>query len=217
MSASNATQLLARALKRSDELSKLPLTRTPSGSLGARWVPLINTLLGARRSNLEGAVVLFTSTAPGDGVSFVVDSLSRELNRTTGQRTLAISASQLAGPPGSDIEGITESAPDLFSLMGGDKTRSVSDLYILRENVRSLRSRFDWVLVDCPSLRNSSDALSAAPYADAVVLVVSAGRTRRDQIRKAQRAIEISKGKFMGVVLNKRKYPIPNFLYRWLG
>mgnify|MGYP006159902611 CR=1 FL=1 len=43
---------------------------------------------------------------------------------------------------------------------------------------------------------------------------LEAGRSRRDQIVNAQRTIEQAGGKFLGFVLNKRRYPVPEWLYR---
>jgi len=51
---------------------------------------------------------------------------------------------------------------------------------------------------------------------DGVAVVVAAGQTRRDEILNAQRTIEQAGGKFLGFVLNKRRYPVPEWLYRRL-
>jgi Mrp family chromosome partitioning ATPase len=48
------------------------------------------------------------------------------------------------------------------------------------------------------------------------VIVVEAGESRRDEILNAQRTIEASGGKFLGFVLNKRRYPVPGWLYKRL-
>ena len=45
---------------------------------------------------------------------------------------------------------------------------------------------------------------------DGVVIVAAAGQTRRDEIRRAGRVVEMAQGKVLGYVLNKRKYPVPN-------
>jgi Mrp family chromosome partitioning ATPase len=63
------------------------------------------------------------------------------------------------------------------------------------------------------------DAYHAATLAsliDGVAIVVAAGQTRRDQIRRAQNVIEQAGGNFLGFVLNQRSYPVPNWLYHRL-
>ena len=82
--------------------------------------------------------------------------------------------------------------------------------------VDALRINFDNILIDCSSLHTSSDAAVLAARVDGVVIVVEAGRSRRDEILNAQRTIEKAGGKFLGFVLNRRRYPMPEWLYKRL-
>ena len=84
------------------------------------------------------------------------------------------------------------------------------------DSVDALRVSFDNILIDCRSLHASGDAAVLASSVDGVVVVVEAGHSRRDEILNAQRTIEQAGGKFLGFVLNKRRYPIPGWLYRRL-
>jgi Mrp family chromosome partitioning ATPase len=83
-------------------------------------------------------------------------------------------------------------------------------------SVDALRVSFDNILIDCRSLRTSSEAAVLGSSVDGVAVVVAAGQTRRDEILNAQRTIEQAGGKFLGFVLNKRRYPVPEWLYRRL-
>lgn len=83
-------------------------------------------------------------------------------------------------------------------------------------SVDALRVSFDNILIDCRSLKASSEAAVLAASVDGVVVVVKAGQTRRDEILNTQRTIETAGGKFLGFVLNKRRYPVPEWLYRRL-
>jgi len=82
--------------------------------------------------------------------------------------------------------------------------------------VEALKVSFDNILIDCRSLRNSTDAAVLANSVDGVVVVVDAGESRNDEIINAQRTIESAGGKFLGFVLNKRRYPVPEWLYKRL-
>ena len=82
--------------------------------------------------------------------------------------------------------------------------------------VDALRVSFDNILIDCGSVTNSTDAALVGSSVDGVVIVVNAGESRRDEILNAQRMIETAGGKFLGFVLNKRRYPVPEWLYRRL-
>jgi hypothetical protein len=84
------------------------------------------------------------------------------------------------------------------------------------DSVDALRVAFDNILIDCRSLRGSSEAAMLSPSVDGVAVVVAAGQTRREEILNAQRTIESAGGKFLGFVLNKRRYPVPEWLYRRL-
>jgi Mrp family chromosome partitioning ATPase len=84
------------------------------------------------------------------------------------------------------------------------------------DSVDALRVTFDNILIDCRSLHNASDAAVLASSVDGVVVVVEAGQSRREEIINAQRTIEQAGGKFLGFVLNKRRYPVPEWLYKRL-
>jgi Mrp family chromosome partitioning ATPase len=47
-------------------------------------------------------------------------------------------------------------------------------------------------------------------------MVVEAERTRSPIVDQARRSIESNGGRMLGVVLNKRRFHIPRFLYQWL-
>ena len=82
--------------------------------------------------------------------------------------------------------------------------------------VNLLRSRFDMVLVDCPSMADSTVAARIASISDGVVLIVDAGKTRWQVIKNQIREIQANRGSVLGVVLNKRKFYIPEFIYKRL-
>jgi Mrp family chromosome partitioning ATPase len=82
--------------------------------------------------------------------------------------------------------------------------------------VDALRVSFDNILVDCGSVKDSTDAALLGSSVDGVVIVVNAGESRRDEILNSQRMVENAGGKFLGFVLNKRRYPVPEWLYRRL-
>ncbi len=81
-------------------------------------------------------------------------------------------------------------------------------------NLQTLRFAFDFVLLDCSSLQTSGDAALIAPSADGVVLVVEANRVRREQVKNSLKTIERANGNVIGCVMNKRRYPVPNWIYK---
>jgi hypothetical protein len=79
-----------------------------------------------------------------------------------------------------------------------------------------LRHEYRYVLIDCPSLKDSQDAVMLAPLVDGVVLVVEANRTQKNQLLYAERMIEAARGRLLGHVLNRRSYVVPDWLHRKL-
>jgi protein-tyrosine kinase len=78
-----------------------------------------------------------------------------------------------------------------------------------------LTSRFDYVVVDAPPVLSAPESLCIAANVDVVVLVLESGVTRREVARKTIEKIEEAEGKVLGIVLNKRKYYIPERMYKF--
>jgi Mrp family chromosome partitioning ATPase len=85
-----------------------------------------------------------------------------------------------------------------------------------RDCVQELRANFDYVLIDCPAIKEAGDVLSLAPFVDGVIIVVEADKTRKDQILHAEKSIEFARGNLIGHILNKRTYLVPKWLYEKL-
>ena len=84
----------------------------------------------------------------------------------------------------------------------------------LRSRLAELRAEFDFVLVDGPPVNLYADTALLGKLADGVVLVVQANSTHREAARKAKESLASANVRLLGVVLNKRTFPIPEFLYR---
>jgi Mrp family chromosome partitioning ATPase len=80
----------------------------------------------------------------------------------------------------------------------------------------TFRTRFDLVLIDSPPLEESPDGLALVRKADGVVLVMEAEKTRWPVVQKLRDSIIQYGGKVLGVVLNKRRYYIPGWIYKRL-
>ena len=89
----------------------------------------------------------------------------------------------------------------------------VSDLPRIGAFFTGLKRGFDLTLVDAPAATISSDGLALARRLDGVVLVIEAERTRRQVAEKVRDTIEEHGGNLLGAILNKRRYPIPAFIY----
>ena len=83
---------------------------------------------------------------------------------------------------------------------------------VQRQDLQDFRRRFGFVLVDCPAMTASTDFLQLTKLSDGFVLVVLAGRTSRQEIEWAQKALAEQSVSLLGLVLNKRKPALPRLL-----
>ncbi|HEX4192316.1 MAG TPA: hypothetical protein VHY80_04425 [Stellaceae bacterium] len=79
-----------------------------------------------------------------------------------------------------------------------------------------LRTRFDLIVVDSPSIEDMPDGAALTALADGVILVAAAEQTRVAVIERGKAIITKDGGRIIGVVLNRRRDYIPQFLYRHL-
>jgi len=80
--------------------------------------------------------------------------------------------------------------------------------------IDEVKGHFDWILFDSPPVTSYSDSVALARAVDGVVLVVQAEKTRWEVVQEIQGRLEHGGGRILGVVLNKRRFHIPNWLYK---
>jgi len=81
--------------------------------------------------------------------------------------------------------------------------------------IETLRGFAEVVLFDAPPTIAVTDAMVLSAKMDGVLLVVSAGRTKRDHAVRAKRLLEKVNAKVLGVVLNNTK--LDGNLYNYYG
>jgi protein-tyrosine kinase len=79
-----------------------------------------------------------------------------------------------------------------------------------------LKERFDLILIDSSSSLNSEESITLSRTSDGVVIILEAEKSRRKAAKKLVKRILDNGGNVIGVVLNKRRYRIPKFLYKYL-
>ena len=104
----------------------------------------------------------------------------------------------------------------LLSRQKVDKPANVFEADWFNKSLRQLRERYDCVIVDSPPVNSSGGAVLLASKVDAVVLVVEAERLRWEVIQRTVAILEDAGTTILGVVLNRRRYPIPRMIYKML-
>jgi polysaccharide biosynthesis protein PslE len=78
----------------------------------------------------------------------------------------------------------------------------------------AIGSRYHNFVIDLPALSRCTAAARVAGQCDAAILVVECGEGKREVVREAVARLHESGVHLLGVVLNKRSFPIPEQLYR---
>jgi hypothetical protein len=185
--------------------------RHDAGLGSVDYLPLIQNLVEMRQEQPTGIVTAFTAITPGQGVTYVVESLACQLAQHTGDQILLTSGASLAGAARVafwDLQRIQR--------LGKSRSRELVFRNPAWEDLQALRHKFGFVLVDCPALQESSAVLALAKLVDGVALVVAAGEARREEIEAAQKALRASAANVVGLILNKRTDPVPRLLSRLL-
>jgi capsular exopolysaccharide synthesis family protein len=172
--------------------------------------------------------LLATSTSPEDGKSTTLANLAITLAET-GARTLLVDCdlrrpaqhalfglsndigltSLMLGTPGTltpDRLGVQATpVANLGVLTSGPVPPNPAELLASRrmaEILTTLAGLADYVLFDAPPIIAVTDAAILAPRVDGVLLIVRAGKTKRDLAIKARRLLEQVNAPLVGVVLN---------------
>jgi Mrp family chromosome partitioning ATPase len=202
--------VLEKASPRADSLApRAPASASSNRASGQRAYAELSAKLFPATG--PGRVVVFASVNRGEGVTRTVRGLAAELMRSG--KTVVTLDGALHGSPAPDMclpDDTLRIEPAILGAPRAAEPETASKL------IASLRERYDCILLDCGSLESSADLLRLAPLSDGVVLVVEAGRTGKDQIDRAARVIGEAQGTLLGCVLNKRRYPVPDWLYRLL-
>jgi Mrp family chromosome partitioning ATPase len=178
------------------------------------------------------------STSSGEGVSSIARGLARIVARTPGARVLIC---DVAGNPRGPSQSSNSRAlatrssysDDMnrieFSWLPGSNQIAVgsfgepgqmhaiaSDVETVRAMVSTVSAGFELVILDLPPVSESVVGPALAKAVDGVVLVVEAERTRSQSVRATHKTLQMYGGNVLGVVLNKRRFHIPEAVYRRL-
>ena len=185
----------------------------------------------------ESRVLLVSSSVPGEGTTEVVVGLGVALASAMGRRTVIVDCNFrhpdlhvrfgtpasglgefLAGEIGMEEAVSSTAVPNLWVMGTGKPIGSLCS--VGREGMEKLfddlRSRFEYVLIDGAPVATDPESAVLCNKVDSVILVVRHGSTKREVVRAAADMIARAGGRVLGVVLNRRRFPIPDFLYKRL-
>lgn len=103
----------------------------------------------------------------------------------------------------SDLR-LQKSIDNLHILTSGPKPPNPADLLGSRQTdriIETLTSQADIILFDAPPILGVTDAVVLGTKVDGVLLVITAGKTRRDQAERAKALLEKAKVRIIGATL----------------
>ena len=111
-----------------------------------------------------------------------------------------------------DIENLT------FISSGSVATNPVEllDSEAMKDFLASMRTKFDYILIDTPPTISVTDSGIIGSLADGVLMVVQAGRTQRGIVQRATELLEQTHSRIVGHVLTSIEYHLPEYIYRYL-
>jgi capsular exopolysaccharide synthesis family protein len=185
----------------------------------------------------KSRVLLLSSSSIGEGTTEVTIGLALTLATAMGRKTAVIDCNvhhpEMHLRFGAPEAGLGEYLAGELTLEGALAKTVVPNLHIMpvgkhlvslvglgkeetQRFIGELRTKFDYVLIDAAPIGVYPDCAALCDKVDAVILVIRHGDTRREIVKRTKDIIVRTGGKILGVVLNRRRYPIPDFLYRRL-
>jgi capsular exopolysaccharide synthesis family protein len=167
--------------------------------------------LGAAFCEVEnGRVVVVDGDIPAPGLHLLANVKPREgLVETLRDGLLLKNRGYATQVPGLDIiPGRAGSNPD------GLESLLMANCGPLLQKLRGL---YDFVIVDTPPVRLTSQATTFAKHSEGVVLVAELEKTSRNVVKHAADHLRESGARLVGCVLTKRRHHIPDLLYGFVG
>ena len=187
-----------------------------------------------------GNAVEFIGPRSGSGSSELLRRMAQVVTEHMGKSVLYINVNQMGGRHGAQLpagvgEGLAKAmrqrcaVDDVMEPVGnarmyitglfpyeGEDVTALINTADFKNTMNALRDRFDLVLLDPPPALASPEAFALSSQMDVVVLVVESELTRWQVAQLIKDKVELRGGKISGVVLNKRRYHIPQFIYKRL-
>lgn len=192
------------------------------GSQTAESYRALRTSLAISSSETEPQIILVTSAAPGEGKTITAANIAVSLAKQ-GFSTLLMDA-DLRRPSIGALFGLNPDANGLTDWLEGASitycTTSIANLSILTAGAEKpnpaelltgprmriilddLRRQFDRIVIDSAPLTTVSDTLNFAALATAVCLVIRAGRTPRQLVKRALDLLTRARVRPAGIALN---------------
>ena len=178
--------------------------------------------------------ILVTSSSLGEGKSTIASFLAIALSSYGDRMTLLIDADlrkscihklfHLSQSPGlaellsgkASPDGVLNSTPlnNLKIITSGRQIQKVSKALkaeTLKNLLEQFKLNFDYVVVDTTPILPVPDSLILSGQVDGVILVLKAGGTPREVVKRAYDLLKNARGNSVGIILNNMKKALPYY------
>ncbi len=181
-----------------------------------------------RLQNIQS--IFIASSIEGEGKSKVAHMLAQSLtaknsrvllvdNLFIDQAQVAYSNVPIAKELTIKFKSLSEpNNPDLIHIRGEALTTTKKQKPSMRnfmQLIEPIKKKFDYIIIDGPAQSTVPESLSLAAQMDSVIFVVEADKTSSITIAKTLRIFKNADARVHGVVLNKRCFTIPDWVYDW--
>jgi capsular exopolysaccharide synthesis family protein len=196
----------------------------PNSKHGATKVVMVAATDHGEGGTTTAAILASTIARSGNSKILLVDAnlrtpaLDEVFEQGQGSKLMGLSDKVLAEVPLDQTIYQTD-IPNLSFMPCGKAVTSPSYMFDSEPIVSmlaALREQFDFIIFDGSPLRDYSESSFLAGKMDGVILVVEAERTKIDVARKIRKDLESTGVQILGVVLNKKRNYIPEYLERFL-
>jgi Mrp family chromosome partitioning ATPase len=193
----------------------------------------------ARLGRDRRCIFLVTSASSGEGTTTVTMGLGKFVAENTDMQVLLVDADSQGNllrdfVGDSDLVPIIEEPSDRYAVTFDEfGTRFPSLNYMRFQNPQALetslmhaedmvifmnliKKRYHYVFIDAPDVLSSNVTPFLARHVDQVIFVIAAGFLGYPVLQEALSRFHASRDKILGAVLNKREYPVPKAVYRFL-
>jgi capsular exopolysaccharide synthesis family protein len=199
----------------------------------------IKIKLLTRYANEPLKVILLTGPAHGTGTTTTALALAKDLTSNSQKKVLLVDAnlrtpilhkifkikpsmgiSDLLSENGSKVFNFFKVGPGKLYLFPAGLSRKQKNGYFESQRfdrfLKHARKLFDYVIIDSAPVTRFQDSQSICSKVDGVIVVLAQGKTRRQVAIRIKKDLEDAGARILGVVLNRRKYHIPDWIYRRL-
>jgi capsular exopolysaccharide synthesis family protein len=214
---------------------------TDESPAGTEFRRLYLRVLKTTGGNGDSGCVMVTSARRGEGKSTTTSYLALTIARHGPANVLLVDC-DLRKPRVHEIYGIPQARgmtdllrgilplkavvkdtpqPNLKVITSGRVISGPSKLFqpdVIRRTFAEITAEYPLVIVDSPPVLPVSDPLLLAPEMDGVLLVVLAGKTPRQVVRRARDLLSSVEANILGVVVNNATQALPYYYdYKYYG